>query len=88
MDDVPELVERLFRQRSGELTAVLTRTLGARHFELAEEAVQEALGKPWLLSAACYACNVMVGEQRSSTGLGLFQEGTGMRYECRGAFAF
>lgn len=45
MDEVPELVERLFRQRSGELTAVLTRTLGARHFELAEEAVQEALGK-------------------------------------------
>ncbi len=45
MDEVPELVERLFRQRSGELTAVLTRMLGARHFELAEESVQEALGK-------------------------------------------
>ena len=88
MGEVPELVERLFRQRSGELTAVLTRTLGARHFELAEEAVQEALGKPWLLSAASNACNSMVRKRRSSTGSGLLQEGTGMRYECRGAFAF
>jgi RNA polymerase sigma-70 factor (ECF subfamily) len=40
---VPELVEHLFRRQAGRIVASLTRTLGARHLALAEDAVQEAM---------------------------------------------
>ena len=43
MSGVPTLVEHLFRHEAGRITASLTRALGARHLELAEEATQEAL---------------------------------------------
>jgi RNA polymerase sigma-70 factor (ECF subfamily) len=64
---VGELVEHLFRHESGRLVAALVRRLGAEHFDLAEDAVQDALvqalrrwpfhGIPpapgaWLLAAA------------------------------------
>lgn len=42
---VPQLVDHLFRRQSGQLVAMLTRTFGAQHLELAEEVVQEALIK-------------------------------------------
>jgi RNA polymerase sigma-70 factor (ECF subfamily) len=40
---VSGLVEHLFRHEAGRLVAVLGRRLGAAHFDLAEEAVQDAL---------------------------------------------
>lgn len=43
MPDVPELVDHLFRRQAGQMVATLTRTFGARHLALVEEAVQDAL---------------------------------------------
>lgn len=43
MADVHHLVTHLFRHQTGQMVATLTRALGARHLELAEEAVQDAL---------------------------------------------
>jgi RNA polymerase sigma factor (sigma-70 family) len=43
MPDVPALVDHLFRRQVGQLVATLTRTFGARHLALVEEAVQDAL---------------------------------------------
>lgn len=43
MGGVDTLVEHLFRHEAGRITASLTRAMGARHLELAEEATQEAL---------------------------------------------
>ncbi|MBL8237126.1 MAG: RNA polymerase subunit sigma-24 [Bryobacterales bacterium] len=43
MSAVNPLVDHLFRHEAGRITAALTRALGARHLELAEEATQEAL---------------------------------------------
>lgn len=40
---LPQLVEHLFRHEAGKLVSGLTRRLGATHWDLAEEAVQEAL---------------------------------------------
>ncbi|BDC49973.1 RNA polymerase subunit sigma-24 [Bryobacterales bacterium F-183] len=40
-----ELLEGLFRESAGSLVSILTRTLGARHLDLAEECVQDALIK-------------------------------------------
>ncbi|MBI2840116.1 MAG: sigma-70 family RNA polymerase sigma factor [Acidobacteria bacterium] len=42
---VPELVEHLFRRQAGQMISTLTRILGARNMDLAEEVVQEALLK-------------------------------------------
>ena len=41
--EVPGLVAHLFRHQAGRLVALLTRALGARHLQLAEDVVQEAL---------------------------------------------
>ncbi|MGE3275163.1 MAG: RNA polymerase sigma factor [Vicinamibacterales bacterium] len=38
-----ELVDHLFRREAGRMVATLTRALGSRHLQLAEEAVQDAL---------------------------------------------
>ena len=43
MTPVNTLVDHLFRHEAGRITAALTRVLGARNLELAEEATQEAL---------------------------------------------
>lgn len=43
MPDVPELVDHLFRRQSGRMVSTLTAILGARHLQLAEDVVQEAL---------------------------------------------
>ena len=43
MGGVNTLVEHLFRHEAGRITASLTRAMGARYLELAEEATQEAL---------------------------------------------
>ena len=43
MTPVNTLVDHLFRHEAGRITAALTRALGARNLELAEEATQEAL---------------------------------------------
>ena len=43
MTRVSTLVDHLFRHEAGRITAALTRALGARNLELAEEATQEAL---------------------------------------------
>ncbi|MBI3207749.1 MAG: sigma-70 family RNA polymerase sigma factor [Candidatus Solibacter usitatus] len=40
-----ELVEHLFRRQSGRMVAALTAIFGARHLDLAEDVVQEALVK-------------------------------------------
>jgi RNA polymerase sigma-70 factor (ECF subfamily) len=45
MTDVSPLVDHLFRTRSGQLVARLTRAFGPAHLALAEEVVQEALIK-------------------------------------------
>ncbi len=37
------MVDHLFRRQAGRMVAVLTRSLGAAHLDLAEEVVQEAL---------------------------------------------
>src|ERR1041385_1163280 len=42
---VHQLVDHLFRRRAGEIVATLTRILGPRNLELAEDVVQEALLK-------------------------------------------
>lgn len=42
---VPALVEGLFRERYGRLVAGLVRVLGTRHFDLAEDVVQDALSR-------------------------------------------
>ena len=39
------LVDHLFRNRSGQMVAYLTRLLGPQYLDLTEEAVQEALLK-------------------------------------------
>jgi RNA polymerase sigma factor (sigma-70 family) len=44
-DDVPTLVEHLFRRQAAQLVATLTRILGPARLELAEDAVQETLLK-------------------------------------------
>src|SRR5687767_3511377 len=41
--DVHTLIDHLFRHRSGQMVATLTRIFGAEHLSLAEEVVQEAL---------------------------------------------
>lgn len=41
--EVPGLVAHLFRHQAGRLVALLTRALGARHLQLAEDVVQDAL---------------------------------------------
>jgi RNA polymerase sigma-70 factor, ECF subfamily len=40
-----KLVDHLFRSRSGQMVAYLTRLLGPANLDLAEEAVQESLLK-------------------------------------------
>ncbi|MCE9601802.1 MAG: sigma-70 family RNA polymerase sigma factor [Gemmatimonadetes bacterium] len=40
--EIGPLVDRLFREEAGRLTALLTRLLGVEHMELAEDVVQEA----------------------------------------------
>ncbi len=42
---VPVLVEHLFRQEAGRIVATLTRIFGLEHLSLAEDVVQEALGR-------------------------------------------
>jgi RNA polymerase sigma factor (sigma-70 family) len=44
-DGIRQLTEHLFRQESGKLTAAVVGILGMRHFQLAEDAVQEALAR-------------------------------------------
>ena len=44
-DTAAPLVDHLFRSRSGQMVAYLTRVLGPQHLDLAEEVVQEALLK-------------------------------------------
>ena len=41
--EVNQLVDHLFRREAGKMVAVLTRTLGFDHLELAQDAMQEAL---------------------------------------------
>jgi RNA polymerase sigma-70 factor (ECF subfamily) len=43
--EVRPLVEHFFRHEAGRLTAVLLKSLGPRHLELAEDAVQQALAR-------------------------------------------
>jgi RNA polymerase sigma-70 factor (ECF subfamily) len=43
MNDVPSIVDHLFRRSAGRMTATLARILGADHLDLAEDVVQEAL---------------------------------------------
>jgi len=45
MGEVPHLVEHLFRHESGKMVAILTRIFGLEHLSLAEDVVQEALGR-------------------------------------------
>ncbi|MFL5748167.1 MAG: RNA polymerase sigma factor [Niastella sp.] len=42
-DNVPRLVDHLFRHETGKLVAVLTRIFGPHHLELAEDVVQDTL---------------------------------------------
>jgi RNA polymerase sigma-70 factor (ECF subfamily) len=44
-DDVPQLVEHLFRHEAGKMVAILTRIFGIEHLNLAEDVVQEALSR-------------------------------------------
>jgi RNA polymerase sigma factor (sigma-70 family) len=41
--EIPELIEHLFRHQSGKMLAVLTRLFGAEHLQVAEDVVQETL---------------------------------------------
>jgi predicted RNA polymerase sigma factor len=41
--NVDRLVDHLFRHKAGEMIAILTRHVGARHLSLVEDVVQEAL---------------------------------------------
>jgi RNA polymerase sigma-70 factor (ECF subfamily) len=43
--DVSHLVEHLFRHEAGKMVAILTRIFGLEHLSLAEDVVQEALGR-------------------------------------------
>lgn len=43
MNDVPALVDHVFRRSAARITAILARILGADHLDLAEDVVQEAL---------------------------------------------
>jgi RNA polymerase sigma factor (sigma-70 family) len=43
--DVAHLVEHLFRHEAGKMVAILTRIFGLEHLSLAEDVVQEALGR-------------------------------------------
>ncbi len=43
MPGADQLVEHLFRHQAGRITATLTRQFGSSHFDLVEDAVQEAL---------------------------------------------
>lgn len=43
--DIPKLVEHLFRHKSGQMLSTLTRIFGPAHIDLAESVVQEALIK-------------------------------------------
>lgn len=79
-----DLLEGLFRESAGTLVSILTRTLGARHLDLAEECVQDALikamekwpfhGVPdnpraWLLQAAKNrAIDVLRRDRRMAAG--------------------
>ncbi len=79
-DNVPQLVDHLFRHTAGQMVATLTRILGAHQLQLAEDMVQEVLitalrqwpirGVPdnpraWLLRAARNrALDVLRREQR------------------------
>jgi RNA polymerase sigma-70 factor, ECF subfamily len=40
---MPELMDGLFRECAGQIVSTLTRILGSRHLDLAEECVQEAM---------------------------------------------
>jgi RNA polymerase sigma factor (sigma-70 family) len=42
-EDAPTAADRLFRHEAGRMVARLTRLLGPRHFDLAEDAVQDAI---------------------------------------------
>ena len=44
-EDVSQLVEHLFRHESSKMVATLTRIFGIEHLSLAEDVVQEALGR-------------------------------------------
>jgi len=44
-EDVPELVDHLFRRTAGQMVSTLTRILGSAHLDLAEDVVQDALLK-------------------------------------------
>jgi RNA polymerase sigma-70 factor (ECF subfamily) len=78
-----DLLEGLFRESAGSLVSILTRTLGARHLDLAEECVQDALikamekwpfhGVPnnpraWLLQAARNRAIDVLRRDRRMTG--------------------
>jgi RNA polymerase sigma-70 factor (ECF subfamily) len=43
--DVSQIVEHLFRHEAGKMVAILTRIFGVEHLSLAEDVVQEALGR-------------------------------------------
>lgn len=68
-DSIHDLVDHLFRQKSGQITAILVKIFGIDHLDLAEDVVQDALikaiqqwpfsGVPknpggWLMQAAKY----------------------------------
>src|SRR6516164_2128036 len=44
-EGVSQLVEHLFRRESAKMVATLTRIFGIEHLNLAEDVVQEALGR-------------------------------------------
>src|ERR1044071_3401069 len=44
-DGISQLVEHLFRHESAKMVATLTRIFGIEHLNLAEDVVQEALGR-------------------------------------------
>ena len=48
VSEAAEVVDRLFRRESGRAVATLIRVLG--DFDLAEEAVQEACDRPWIVA--------------------------------------
>lgn len=82
-NDVPQLVDHLFRHQAGQVVATLTRVLGAHNLQLAEDVVQETLikalgqwsyhGVPinpqaWLVRVAKnHAVDILRREQRFSS---------------------
>jgi len=44
-EGISQLVEHLFRHESAKMVATLTRIFGIEHLNLAEDVVQEALGR-------------------------------------------